>query len=313
MVTVYAALYPEAAFLIEEYALKKTETIGKIQIFSNQQLRVVITGVGSIAAATAVGVVCGKYPVGRQDVLLNLGSCAAVHPGAVGEWFRIHKITELATGRTFYPDLLKKHPFMEAEILTGSKVCSKKDLEELYRNGKAQIQNDSGVCSKKDLEELYQNHTSPWLLYDMEAAAIYQAGSYFYAPDRMIFLKMVSDCGVEEIFSGAQLKERMADRAGHVKEFQKESWTVKGFLQQLLESSGENEVSKMATAGEKLVTDLCCSVTMKEALQQLLKYCELAGRDWQSVIQGYYQNGLLPCDSKREGKRIYEEIRRRLL
>lgn len=313
MVTVYAALYPEIAFLIEEYALKKTATIGKIQIFSNQQLRVVITGVGGIAAATAVGVVCGKYPVERQDVLFNLGSCATVHPGAVGEWFRIHKITELATGRTFYPDILKKHPFEEAEILTGSKVCSKKDLEELYRNGKAQIQTGSGVCSKKDLEELYQNRTSPWILYDMEAAAIYQAGSCFYAPNRLIFLKMVSDCGAEEIRSGAQLKEQMADRAGRIKEFPGRSGQLRDFLQQVIDTSESKTSPEVKETGEKLVTDLCCSVTMAEALQQLLKYCELAGRDWQSVIQEFYQNGLLPCNSKREGKRIYEEIRRRLL
>ena len=34
------------------------------------------------------------------------------------------------------------------------------------------------------------------VLYDMEAAAVYQAGIRFFSPDRMLFLKVVSDFGV---------------------------------------------------------------------------------------------------------------------
>ena len=48
------------------------------------------------------------------------------------------------------------------------------------------------------------------ILVDMEAAAIYQAGNYYYAPHQMLFLKVVTDhgttqepqsAGVENIFT----------------------------------------------------------------------------------------------------------------
>ena len=43
------------------------------------------------------------------------------------------------------------------------------------------------------------------ILYDMEAAAIYQAGIHFFGPHQMIFLKIVSDRGIIEKVSKEQI------------------------------------------------------------------------------------------------------------
>lgn len=59
-----------------------------------------------------------------------------------------HKITEQATGKTFYPDILYRHPWKERELVTGMQPL--------------------------------QRAAAHGALYDMEAAAVYQAGIRFF-------------------------------------------------------------------------------------------------------------------------------------
>ena len=56
-----------------------------------------------------------------------------------------------------------------------------------------------------------------------------------------------------------------------------------------------------------------CSKVMGDQLAQLIKYCRLSGIDYKAVLDEYYTNGLLPCGSKREGKKCLFELKQRLL
>lgn len=83
-----------------------------------------------------------------------------------------NKITEQTTGRTFYPDVIYRHPFAEAEIVTQAVP---------YRGANETQDPENGAGAR---------------LYDMEAAAVYQAGAYYFGPHQMTFLKVVTDHGV---------------------------------------------------------------------------------------------------------------------
>ena len=298
MIYVMMALYQEAHGLIRELELKKNTAYAPFEVFDNESagIRLVVTGVGEIAAAAATAAVCARDGADAADFLVNIGCCAvggcepadrdmdsgygAAHAAQIGDLYVCHKITEQATGKTFYPDILYRHPWKERELVTGMQPL--------------------------------QRAAAHGALYDMEAAAVYQAGIRFFSPDRMIFLKVVSDFGIA-------WQERMTAEAltglleQHVKE-------VAAFLTNLREAADEEEtlrndgiLQEDETVLERLFAALHCSQTMRASARQYITYAVLTGYDWKVELEEWYARGLLPCKDRREGKVRLEELKQVLL
>jgi len=216
MIYIFTALYCEAKNLIRQFHLTKNPENTRFQEFYNEKsgVRLTVTGVGGTAAATAVGSICTAYPPAEDDLLVNIGTCAYIR-SADGQQpsfrdregiFLCNQITEQATGRSFYPDMLYRHEFQEASIVTGMRPwnasadrvvgrdagCDKSEdgLAGCDRAGTG----DAG-CDKNRYGGAKLHHAKTGALYDMEAAAVYQAGAYYLGPHQMSFLKVVSDDG----------------------------------------------------------------------------------------------------------------------
>lgn len=293
MIYLFTALYCEAKVFIEQFCLKKVADQNRFQQFGNDtgQILLTVTGAGEIAAAAAVSSVCTKYPPDEHDILLNIGTCAGP-AGSRGVYY-ICKLTEQATGKTFYPDLLYKHSFREAELWT------------VMKPWKRIAQADGIVQASLPDEEKAGSR-----LHDMEAAAVYQAGAYFFGPHQMIFVKIISDDGAGEILSAACVRSQM--------ETYKESMC--GFLRQLLqmtyeESKAIDDAEQSGTEQRlcQLCADLHCTKAMEASLRQYVRYAALSGTDWQHAVQKLYEENRLPCKDKREGKRCFEALKQRLL
>ena len=292
MIYVMMALYQEAHGLIRELELKKNTAYAPFEVFDNESagIRLVVTGVGEIAAAAATAAVCARDGADAADFLVNIGCCAAggcepadrdmdsgygaAHAAQIGDLYVCHKITEQETGKTFYPDILYRHPWKERELVTGMQP-----LQRAVAHG---------------------------ALYDMEAAAVYQAGIRFFSPDRMLFLKVVSDFGIAG-------QERMTAEAltglleQHVKE-------VVAFLTNLREAADEDGIlQEDETVLERLFAALHCSQTMRASARQYITYAALTGYDWKAELEEWYARGLLPCKDRREGKVRLEEFKQVLL
>lgn len=304
MIYVVTALYQEAHGFIRELELKKNTAYAPFEVFDNESagIRLVVTGVGEIAAAAATAAVCARDGADASDFLINIGCCAAANAGAdsgcetvdsgmdsgygaahaaqIGDLYVCHKITEQATGKTFYPDILYRHPWKERELVTGMQPL--------------------------------QRAAAHGALYDMEAAAVYQAGIRFFSPDRMLFLKVVSDFGIAG-------QERMTAEAltglleQHVKE-------VAAFLTNLREAADEEEtlrndgiLQEDEAVLERLFAALHCSQTMRASARQYITYAALTGYDWKAELEEWYARGLLPCKDRREGKVRLEELKQVLL
>lgn len=303
MIYVMMALYQEAHGLIRELELKKDTAYAPFEVFDNESagIRLVVTGVGEIAAAAATAAVCARDGADAADFLINIGCCAAAegaaggcepadrdmdsgygaaHAAQIGDLYVCHKITEQATGKTFYPDILYRHPWKERELVTGMQPL--------------------------------QRAAAHGALYDMEAAAVYQAGIRFFSPDRMLFLKVVSDFGIAG-------QERMTAEAltglleQHVKE-------VAAFLTNLREAADEEEtlrndgiLQEDEAVLERLFAALHCSQTMRASARQYITYAALTGYDWKAELEEWYARGLLPCKDRREGKVRLEELKQVLL
>ena len=300
MIYVVTALYQEAHGLIRELELKKNTAYAPFEVFDNESagIRLVVTGVGEIASAAAAAAVCARDGADAADFLVNIGCCAAAeggcepadrdmdsgygaaHAAQIGDLYVCHKITEQATGKTFYPDILYRHPWRERELVTGMQPL--------------------------------QRAAAYGVLYDMEAAAVYQAGIRFFSPDRMLFLKVVSDFGIAG-------QERMTAEAltglleQHVKE-------VAAFLTNLREAADEEEtlrndgiLQEDEAVLERLFAALHCSQTMRASARQYITYAALTGYDWKAELEEWYARGLLPCKDRREGKVRLEELKQVLL
>lgn len=336
MICIVTAMYAEAHPFITRFQLKKDTSHTRFQVFLNEEagLCLIITGTGSVPAAAAVSSLCTEYRAGQGDFLLNVGICAQVqkenettrmreHPRQTGEIYLCNKIWELATGRTFYPDILYRHRFAEAQIVTGPAPYMRSipvpACLAAYRNTPL-----SGAHGKSISGE---TAADTFCLYDMEAAAVYQAGSYYFGPHQMSFLKVISDDGSPENVTPSQIgrligqnMEPIADYITTLQTILREDPGTRKFPVRrpegtLVPERPQESLQKDALSQEleQLCLDLHCSRTMSESLRQHIRYCILTGTDYASVLKEMYREGKLPCRNKREGKQYLEELKERLL
>ena len=289
MIYLFTALYCEAHMLIQQFQLTKNPKNTWLQEFRNEAagITLIITGVGEIAAASAVGGVCAAYRPKREDMLLNVGICA--HTEESEGIFLCNKITEQATGKTFYPDMLYRHEFREAAAVTGMQPWSR--------------ETDGAGPSAGGLGDLAVTFPSG-TLYDMEAAAVYQAGACFFGPHQMIFLKVVSDRGAAGAVSQKQTEQLMEKYRDPVVDYIRQ-------IQVISEKEIGTHDQEEAML-EQLCADLHCSRAMRDSMRQYIRYLTLAGGEYVPMIQKMYEEGLLPCRDKREGKQRFEEFKRRV-
>ena len=262
-------------------------------------------------AAAVTASVLTDYDAGAQDQLLSLGTAARLTT-CPASMYHVNKITEAATMRDFYPDMLLNTGLPEASLITGAKLYTKQE---------------SGYAAD---------------LYDMEAAAIYQAASMFLGPHQMNFLRIVTDDGLtqEEMETGMTMRtvtnaasgteskpavgtEASAPRslAAHVTDCVEQQVdtivTVVDKLRALMaaEAAGhqvltENEQQLV----DKLIADAHFSKVMADECVQLIRYAALSELDWQQPIAALYAEGLVPTRDKRAGKIILERhLRARIL
>lgn len=274
MIYIFSAFYAEAKNIIDHYGLKKEKSpeMVRFDVFANESIRLVITGVGEINAAAAVSNIGGAYGISPDDEILNVGCGAGFSSDiSLGSIFLGNKLTEQMTGRTFYPDMLMKANFRECEIVTVARVL---------------------------------NEGCDSVVYDMEAAAVYQAAAFFVGPHRMHFIKLVSDAG-----------ERI-DQSKITELFALQEDKICGYIDRLLSACADKAPmgdTQSSWNMDRLICDMRCSKVMGDQLAQLIKYCRLSGIDYKAVLDEYYTNGLLPCESKREGKKCLFELKQRLL
>ena len=369
MITIYCALYAEAQYLIQHYELKKATESRHFQIFFNEKwkIRLVITGVGKLNATVAMAEISTIHPPAEEDLMVNYGSCAAegmLMPGEgeggggacvpLGSIIMVNKLTDAESGRTFYPDMIYRHPFTEGEVKTSVHVYT---ADEGTRDEEQMKMEAAGQTAQN--EEAMKAEAAAPTVHDMEAAACYEAGNFYYGPHQMIFLKVVTDLGIEKerlqndssqgkditntknmTSNGLTINQTASERDRFAMIMQEAGAEAAIFIDGLhslfasecydKKSGGENmhasevQESPLETLCEdpicewsidenQLAEDLHCSVTMKAELMQLLKYWRLTGFDAASLLQRYYEQKLLPCKDKREGRRVLDELQNKWL
>lgn len=157
---IFTALPCEAKPLILNWKLKKILDKHPFAIHANSESIVVVTGIGKIAMAGAVGYALSLFSGEPLPILLNLGIAGhKLHD--LGSLYLANKIINKETGKIFYPQF---------PLLPGFKT----------------------TCLETQ-DRPRQDYADDDCLYDMEAAAFYEIACKFSCGELIHSLKIISD------------------------------------------------------------------------------------------------------------------------
>jgi len=161
MLYIVTALYIEAKPLISLFNLKKDNSYTKFQVFSNENVKLIISGTGKVKSATALTYLISKEDIKKNDYIVNIGFVASNKNSQLGDIVYVSKIQNAYSDFDFYPEMIYKHNFLEGSLTTFDSIVEKK------------IENTEYI--------------------DMEAYGFFQTASIFFKKDKIMVLKIVSD------------------------------------------------------------------------------------------------------------------------
>ncbi len=161
-VNVVVALSCEAKPLIKHFNLKRTSDRAGFKVYENDQdITLIVSGIGKTAMATACGYLAGLQNNSRlsKSAWLNMGIAGHQH-APIGKLLLVHKVTDSERDNVFYPPLL-----LDID-------CETTDL-----------------ISVDTPETEYIDNSA----YDMEGSAFYSTASRFVTSELVQVVKIVSD------------------------------------------------------------------------------------------------------------------------
>lgn len=179
MIYLITALDAEARPLCEYYRLKRDTSL-PYTLYRNEEIVLVVSGMGRTNALMAVSALLGWRVPEVTDILINIGICGAPSTYAIGEVLLIHQI--LDGDRRYYPDILYPHRLRETSMR----------------------------CVDTP-QALFTDYPV-----DMESGAIFQAASRFLKLHQMAFLKIVSDHCTPELVTKEGVMELLRSHVNSV-------------------------------------------------------------------------------------------------
>ena len=271
MLYIVTALYIEAKPLISLFNLKKDNTYTKFQVFSNENIKLIISGTGKIKSATALTYLISNKDIKENEYIINIGFIASLNNNSqLGDIVYISKIQNAYSDTTFYPEIIYKHNFLEGSLTTFDKIIDNK------------IENIEYI--------------------DMEAYGFFQTASIFFKKDKIFLLKIVSDILKEKV------KDRILFDFKDEKLFSESYKKIYGFLLKFINIPDDNKNNFNNNEQDlikKVLENLKLSDTMTYEFFNILKYLKI--KYGNIDILKKYEN--IEINSKVQGKKIFEEIK----
>ncbi|MEN8205358.1 MAG: hypothetical protein ABFS24_05015 [Pseudomonadota bacterium] len=159
MINLVVALPAEARPLIDFYRLGEKTTIGTFRMYRGADMSLIISGPGKIASAAATALLAGRDTPGEQAAWLNIG-IAGHATYTTGQSLLAHRITDHATGKSWYPPQPFDLPTTTSSLLT---------------------------------VDVPENSYHQDVAYDMEASGYYPVAGRFSSTELVQCFKVVSD------------------------------------------------------------------------------------------------------------------------
>lgn len=274
MLYIITAIAGEAIPLINAFKLKKDITYTKFDLFKNDDIKLIVTGVGKIKSSIAVTYLLVKDNPRSADYIINVGICGSSNENyKIGQAFLINKITDASTGKSFYPETVFKHNLHEEHLITFDKPVKKNKVSNL-----------------------------PPCLVDMEASGFYEAASMYFQSHRIQLLKILSDYLRGEKLTSAFVQSLI----------EKNIPTIENILhatrKTLIPDSNVLTDSDYKLF-DQISTELKLSTTQRFQILDLLKGYKVRKGEDLDFLKSYLKN---KKTSKAENKKIFEAIVERL-
>ena len=115
MIYIVTALKPEAQAFVDYFKLKKSK-LQNYTLFSNETIRLIISGMGVESARLATQTLINHYDLCDEDIFANIGVCGASTEYAIGELIECGSITYHEMHYSFLPN--KAHIYCVDEPLS---------------------------------------------------------------------------------------------------------------------------------------------------------------------------------------------------
>ena len=250
MIYLILALQCEAKPVIDHFQLKQDHSHKKWRLFKNNQIVLIVSGVGKILSSMATTyLLCQRQPRELQNsVVINLGICGTKDSRKfkIGDPVIVNQIIDHGNHRHYFPDLILKHKQLESGLETFDQPVTRDD--------------------------------SPALpLVDMEAAGFYNAARIYFEANRILCLKLVSDA-----LEGKKLSPKSVSL-----QIRSKMETIEKILIDF-EKIQSRQVDQLSLTDQntlvELVRRLRFSVTQREKLEKTVKcYISYQNRNLESL------------------------------
>ena len=271
MLYIVTALYIEAKPLILLFDLKKDNKYTKFQVFSNDKVKLIISGTGRIKSSVALTCLVSNLNIEEKDFVVNIGFVASCSKKSnLGDIILANKIKNAYSEINYYPEIAYKHNFIEGSISTFDKVIEK---------------------SIENVEYI-----------DMEAYGFFQTASIFFKKNKILTLKIVSDI-LKELSKDRKILNFEDDNS-----LNKIYSNIYNFLLKILNYQLENKNNFSNDEQDlikKILENLKLSDTMTYELLNILKYFKIK----YNHINFLEKYSKVEVKSKKDGKLFFEEIK----
>lgn len=309
MVYIFTATMKEAKPLIKRYSLKKLDRERAFLVYADiddnkfykhqsylrpypKSIELIVTGVGQFNAAAAAGLLLTDRRLHIRNYVINIGIAAGNSKTEINETYLINKIYSKEQDKYYFPRNYLTTEFKEAGLI-------------------------SGITPVKNFSKINEDET---LLFDMEAAGIMDAISHIYSPERILFLKTVSDHGTDELAKSSKEIENVINNfpneriINFIDFLRKKSEDETGEAEDLDYDNDEADLfTYLEINGEKYRfnynEELCCSMTMLHELSKLQKFSWQEETYIEKKLSELIEDKRLPKKTKRESLKIIAEIK----
>ncbi len=247
MLLLFAAMKCEARPFIDRLGLKRDPSFINLEVYSGDGIKICITGMGKVDAATAVSSVLSSSVSTDDVILFNIGVCAGAESGCL---YRINKIHDEDSGKDQYPDMIYRtdHPEICLHTSDGYKT-----------------------------DDLFSDDMGDFV-YDMEGSAVFRAASFYISPDRIILFKIVSDHGDPDSVTAELCAEMIGRYSDEL---------IKEMNQIASAALKADPYEKADEICERYSEMLHCTGYMTNALSRLIRYALSRDIDIESMLDPY--------------------------
>lgn len=275
MIYFLTALYYEAKDIISHYKMKKVMKATKFQVFQGENELLIISGTSTIKAIVAATYLLNYFECNENDIFINLGICGAAKNNSYkGEIFLCNKLIDSYSKKTFYPDMLFRHPFNEGSLESFSQVIDEKKRQNINAD-----------------------------IVDQEGAFVYQAVLVFFKPDNIHIIKIVSDLLNPDSVTPQEIEKLMSDNMTKVYTWLEDRTKIE-FENEDIINIEEYNILKLLSEKMKLTS------AMNIEIEKLSRQYKIRNGHFIDIIKEYTK---FQYESKNEGKRTFGKLKNRLM